>query len=143
MNLIVRSDDERLEFDTLCAECGPRPLLDEDGVCKTCGMPAQGPGTDVVMQSLRAALLAKEEAERRACRVREALAEFEGAPTYNYILFKLKAALSASGPCECEEELKRYKAAVEWAIGNLKDSDGNLGLYGKELSRRIAEGGKG
>jgi hypothetical protein len=56
MDLIADLKDERLELDTLCPQCGPRPLLDEDGACAHCGSDAQGAGVDVVMQSLRAAL---------------------------------------------------------------------------------------
>ena len=63
MDLITDSKDERLEFDTLCPDCGPRPLLDEDECCKTCGSSAQGQGVDVVMHSLRAALSRAEAAE--------------------------------------------------------------------------------
>jgi hypothetical protein len=54
--LITDLKDPRLEFDTLCPQCGPRPLLDEDGACAHCGSDAQGAGVDVAMQSLRAAL---------------------------------------------------------------------------------------
>jgi hypothetical protein len=53
-----------------------------------------------------------EEAERRVCRVREALAEFEGMYVYDYIRGKLDAALSATGPCVHEAELE----ALEWSL---------------------------
>ena len=66
MELITDSKDERLEFDTLCPECGPRPLLDEDGCCATCGSSAQGTGASTVMLSLRRSLRERDAALSRA-----------------------------------------------------------------------------
>jgi len=37
---------KQFEFETFCPQCGPRPRIDEDGCCATCGCDATGQGAD-------------------------------------------------------------------------------------------------
>lgn len=133
MELITRMNDERMEFDTLCPQCGPRPLIDEDGCCASCGCEAQGEGVDTVMQSLRAALERAEKAEADLQREKDSMQPyFVSIRELEAENERLREALSeAEDTCRglhdmvkmLDPENERLEKAIKWACNPMNSAN--------------------
>jgi hypothetical protein len=146
MNLITKLDDERLvsHFDRDDAE-----KLIAEYVAQAPKIASELHRLDA---ELRAALLAKENAERQLCAAREAFEEvsktnFAGGTRHMEALLALRAALSASYPCRHESELKEgdywmERARQSFANGTCPacfctdEGPHNKGCYIAELETR-------
>ena len=149
MDLITTANDPRLDPESVMVE-------DDPAVLRT---------------SCRAALLAKEEAEGKVCRVRS-LMKYRPCPTCRATgtiisvgraiqcgkcggegklpdaalhYEDLEDALSSPAPCSHAEKAKRLKAAMEWIIDHLQNPANDKGWRDRivaELRRRCAEEGE-